>query len=250
MDESALPGGLINHVVRIGATVRRPPSARSDFVHQLLALFEQRGWAGAPRFLGFDGQGREILSHLDGQAAWTLGQRRDACSDASLARVAELVREFHDLTSGSPLAGTHEVVCHNDLSPKNTIYAVERGDWQPVAFIDWDLAAPGERIHDVAHICWQYVDLGPSVRDVPEAARRIGLVCDAYGLADPWRLMDTILWWQDRCWRGIDSAASRGEPAMIRLRDQGVVEAVRAAYRWVSAHRHELAVGLSPSSAP
>jgi len=31
----------------------------------------------------------------------------------------------------------------------------------PVAFIDWDLAVPGRRIHDVAHVCWQYLGLGP-----------------------------------------------------------------------------------------
>jgi hypothetical protein len=33
-----------------------------------------------------------------------------------------LVREFHDLTAGTPLATGGEVVCHNDLSPKNTVY--------------------------------------------------------------------------------------------------------------------------------
>ncbi len=32
---------------------------------------------------------------------------------------------------------------------------------RPFAFIDWDIAAPGSRIHDVAHVCWQYVVLGP-----------------------------------------------------------------------------------------
>jgi len=38
------------------------------------------------------------------------------------SRVAELVRQFHDLTTGTPLAGDQEVVCHHDLSPKNTVY--------------------------------------------------------------------------------------------------------------------------------
>jgi hypothetical protein len=31
-------------------------------------------------------------------------------AEASLVRVAELVREFHDLTAGTPLAGDDEVV--------------------------------------------------------------------------------------------------------------------------------------------
>ena len=82
-------------------------------------------------------------------------------AEASLVRVAELVREFHDLTAGTPLAGDAEVVCHNDLAPNNTVYSPDGAGLRPVAFIDWDLAAPGRRIHDVAHVCWQYLGLGP-----------------------------------------------------------------------------------------
>jgi aminoglycoside phosphotransferase (APT) family kinase protein len=241
MDEYTLPRGPINQVVRVGATVRRPPSARSAFVRELLGLFEARGWPGAPRFLGVDGQGREILDHIDGRVPWTAAERRAACSDTGLARVAELVRAFHDLTAGSSLAGRHEVVCHHDLAPKNTVYAVDGEDWRPVTFIDWDLAAPGERVADVAHVCWQYLDLGPEVADVPAAARRIALICDAYGPADRARVVPAILAWQHRCWRGIAAGAARGEPAMVRLREQGVVEEVRAAHRWTAAHLRELA---------
>ena len=152
--------------------------------------------------------------------------------DSALVAVARLVREFHDLTAGTPLAGTAEVVCHNDLSPKNTVYR----NGKPVAFIDWDIAAPGLRIHDVAHVCWQYVGLGPDVPDVDEAARLVRVVADAYGLADRGVLVDTILWWQDRCWRGIEAAAEAGEPAMVRLRDLGAVDEVRAAYEWTARH--------------
>jgi Ser/Thr protein kinase RdoA (MazF antagonist) len=65
--------------------------------------------------------------------------------------VARLVRQFHDLTAGTALAGHHEAVCHNDLSPKNTVYRDLEAGWRPVAFIDWDLAAPGARLHDVAY---------------------------------------------------------------------------------------------------
>ncbi|WP_406452939.1 phosphotransferase [Streptomyces sp. NBC_00876] len=247
--ETVLSGGFVNDVVRVGATVRRTPPARPDFVHGLLGHLERRGWSGAPRYLGVDGQGREILGHIDGRAAWQPGDRRKACTDAALVRVAELLREFHDLTAGTPLAGAHEVVCHNDLAPKNTVYAVDGGDWRPLAFIDWDLAAPGERIHDVAHVCWQYLDLGPAVTDVPEAARRIALIREAYGIAGQGRIVDSVLWWQDRCARGIEAAAGRGDPAMIRIRESGVVEEVRAAHRWVSDHRPELA-GSSGAAAP
>ncbi|GAA2426596.1 phosphotransferase [Streptomyces macrosporus] len=243
-EEHPLSGGFVNDVVRVGATVRRPRSARSAFVRDLLALFEERGWRGAPRFLGTDERGREVFEYVEGRAALTPEERRAARTDAALVRVAELVREFHDLSAGSALAGGMEVVCHNDLSPRNTVHAVGEPDRRPVAFVDWDIAAPGERVHDVAHVCWQYLDLGPTVTDVPEAARRIRLIRDAYGAVDSGRLVNTILWWQDRCWRGIEAGALRGEPAMVRLREAGAPAEVREAYRWVAAHRSELAAAL------
>ncbi|WP_405675969.1 phosphotransferase [Streptomyces sp. NBC_01511] len=243
MKETPLPGelsgGFINQVVRVGDTVRRsrPVSGqRAAFTRELLRLFEERGWGGAPRYRGVDEQGREVLEYVEGQVALPV-------SDARLARVAGLVREFHDLTAGSPLADGREVVCHNDLSPGNTVCA-DDADGLPVALIDWDLAAPGDRIHDVAHVCWQYLDLGPRVPDVADAARRITLVCDAYGLDDRDGIVRTILWWQDRCWRGIDESADQGDPAMAALRERGVVDDVRAAYTWVSAHAFELAAKL------
>ncbi|TYK52483.1 phosphotransferase [Actinomadura decatromicini] len=246
MSESPLPGGFVNASVRVGDTVRRRPAARSGFVHELLELFERAGWEGAPRFLGTDEQGREVLGFLDGHVAWEAVQPAGVEGDESLARVAELIRRFHDLTAATSLAGREEVVCHNDLSPKNTVYRDLGAGLRPVAFIDWDLAAPGRRIHDVAHACWQYVNLGPDVTDAGEAARRVRLISDAYGLADRSELVDTILWWQERCWRGIEAAALAGDPAMVRLRRAGVVTEVRAAYRWVERHKRQLESALRP----
>lgn len=217
-----LPGGWVNDVVRVGDTVRRQRSP--EFVHGLLRHLD--AWPGSPRLLGIDEQGREVLSYLEGHVAWEATQPAAVYDDASLVRVAELLREFHDLTMD--LAGAAEVVCHNDLSPKNTVY---RGDpLRPFAFIDWDLAAPGRRVHDVAHVCWQYLALGPGC-SLPEAVRAIALICDAYGLSEREELVDTILWWQDRCWRGI--VADQG-PAAARLRAAGVVEQIQAAHAWVA----------------
>src|SRR5215471_14246900 len=115
---------------------------------------------------------------------------------------------------------------------------------RPVAFIDWDIAAPGARIHDVAHVCWQYVGLGPGIADASAAGERMRLICDAYGLADRDRLVDTVLWWQDRCWRGILAKAEAGEPTMIGLRDSGAADSVRREFGWVTRHRAELAAPL------
>jgi hypothetical protein len=240
MSEASLPGGFVNSVVRVGDTVRRPASARTTFVGDLLRLLESGGWSGAPRYLGVDEKGRGILGYLEGHVAWEPRQPAAVSSDESLVAVARLMREFHDLTAGTPLAGAQEVVCHNDLSPRNTIYRPVGGELRPVAFIDWDLAAPGARIHDVAHVCWQYLGLGPAVTDVSDAARRVRLIADSYALTDRRHLVSTILWWQDRCRRGIEAEADAGDAAMARLRDAGVVGEVRRAYEWVSDHRDGL----------
>ena len=242
MGEYPLRGGSVNTVVRAGDTVRRQPGGR--FVHELLGFFERSGWGGAPRFLGLDEQGREILSFVEGYVPWQESgmpgvTAETVMADASLARVAELVREFHDLTAGTLLAGDAEVVCHNDLAPSNTVYSPGESGLCPVAFIDWDLAAPGRRIHDVAHVCWQYLGLGPGALVGP-AARGIRLICDAYRLDGRDEILDVIMWWQDRCWRGIQAGAEAGEEAMVRLRDDGAVREVRAAFEWVAAHRCEL----------
>jgi hypothetical protein len=89
-------------------------------------------------------------------------------------------------------------------------------------------------------MCWQYLDLGPAVHDLATTSRRLRVMCDAYGLIDRSRVVETILWWQDRCWRGIEAAAAAGDAAMVRLRDSGAALSVRAAYEWVVAHRAEL----------
>jgi hypothetical protein len=245
VDEERLPGGFMTPVVRVGDTVRRRPPEDPEFGHALLDWFERCGWDGAQRFLGIDERGRETLSFIDGHVAWAPRQPRSVTSEASLARVGELVREFHDVTAGTPLAAGAEVVCHNDLSPKNTVYRDVGRGLMPTAFIDWDIAAPGRRIHDVAHVCWQYVELGPGLTDPAVAGRRMRLICDAYGLTDPSGLLETILWWQDRCWRGIEDKAAAGDPAMIRLRDSGAARSVRDAFDWVTGHRAELAAHVS-----
>ena len=241
MAEQLLPGGFVSRVVRDGDTVRRSPGDRADFAHKLLRHLEQRGWTGAPRLLGVDGQGREVLTFLEGYVAWQSPTDRVSSAE-SLAEVARLVRQFHDLTAGTPLAGDQEVVCHNDLSPKNTVYRDDGEGLRPVAFLDWDIAAPGARIHDVAHMCWQYLNLGPCVTDLVTTSQRVRLMCDAYGLADRSQVVTTILWWQDRCWRGIDAGAEAGDAAMAGLRASGAVRSVRAAYDWVLAHRAEIEI--------
>ena len=61
--------GKVNTVKRIGDTVRRPVQRWSPAVHSLLRHLEAVGFSGAPRFLGIDELGREILSFVSGEVA-------------------------------------------------------------------------------------------------------------------------------------------------------------------------------------
>ncbi|MFE1078982.1 trifolitoxin immunity protein [Nocardiopsis alba] len=213
MSEIPLEGGFVTRVVRVGDTVRRVPAERSGFVHELLEHLRERSWPGAPRFLGLDEQGREVLSFLPGHVAWRPEDAIAVRTLDALRGVARLVRELHDLTAGTPLAGASEVVCHNDL----------------------------------AHVCWQYLDLGPGWTDAVAAGETLREIADAYGpgaYEDPADLVDTVLWWQERCRRGIEEAARRGHPAMIHLRETGVVREIEEVHAWTLQHREALLRGL------
>ena len=100
MEERVLGGGAVSKVVRVGTTVRRTPHERSEYVRDLLAHFERGGWEGAPTYIGYDKQGREVFGYLEGCAAVTPRERAAARTDAGLVRVAQLVRAFHDLILG------------------------------------------------------------------------------------------------------------------------------------------------------
>jgi hypothetical protein len=184
-----------------------------------------------------------MCTFVPGLVPWEYDER--VADHDSLAALARLVRAAHDLTAGHSLAEGAEVVCHNDLSFRNTVYHAEAGMLRPIALIDWDLAAPGRRVHDVAHLCWQFLRLGPG-RQADWAGRRMRTVADAYGLADEDRaaLLDTVLWWQERCRQGIERGAADGDPAMIALCRAGIPQKVREAHGWTAAHQEELSAFL------
>jgi aminoglycoside phosphotransferase (APT) family kinase protein len=173
-------------IVRVGKTVRRPTGPNTPFVHDLLCYLEAVGFGGAPRLLGVDEKGREILTYVEGEVPHYQGAY--SLSDARLANVAALIRRFHDATAGSALAAGAEIVAHNELGPHNTVFV---GD-EPVAFIDWDDAAPGTRLFDLANAVWSFADVGEEGGPVVEQARRIRLMCDAYGWEDTDAIVEEI----------------------------------------------------------
>jgi len=192
-EEVQLVGGRQSSgIVRVGDTVCRPPHRNSDFVRALLRHFEIVGFDGAPRLLGIDDMGREILTYIEGEVFVgpdELGDPVRLLNDSQLASAGRLIRRFHDATAGTSLAGEAEVVCHSDLGQHNIVFRDERA----VAIIDWDEdTAPGARSFDFAHAVWCLAEIGERGGPVADQARRARVVCDAYGWGDRSALIDEI----------------------------------------------------------
>src|SRR5260370_18632454 len=77
-------------VIRIGRTVHRRAGPWTRAVHDLLRHLERLGFRGAPRPLGIDANGREVLTYIPGELA-----HRRVLEDTELSAVARLIREYH-----------------------------------------------------------------------------------------------------------------------------------------------------------
>ena len=243
-----LTGGVITSVVRVGDTVRRATGPWSPAVHALLGHLQAVGFSGAPRFLSTDDAGREILSYIDGDVP--SGADPSVVTDAALHDVGCLIRELHAATASfnipkgvnwdhKSMGGPPpHVVCHHDLSPRNTVFQ----DGRAVAFIDWDLAGPAAPIHDLVHAAWQFVPLAhpASTRHLgwsepPDHARRLRVLLDAYGLssAQRARFAARTAARVEVTASGIETLAAAGRPPFVRLVEQGIVQQIRADRDWV-----------------
>jgi len=173
-EEVPLLGGMSTPgVVRIGDTVRRPMNANSGYVHELLVHLERCGFEGAPRYLGVDEQGREILTFVDGFAPPHNGFE---LTEEAVRAGARLVRSVHDLTQGTAFAAGSEVAAHRNLSQPNFVFR----DLIPVAIIDWDTTRPGTRLENLGDFLWAFVH--PAVYgDGEPAARMLRAAVDEYG---------------------------------------------------------------------
>lgn len=92
-----LDGGNTGGAIRRGDTVLRTAGPWIPAVHALLAHLATKGFAGAPRPLGFDDEGREVLTFLEGE---TVGSTKPwpawVHADDTLDQVARWLRAYHD----------------------------------------------------------------------------------------------------------------------------------------------------------
>jgi hypothetical protein len=252
--EVPLRGGLTNAglVIRTGDSVRRPQRPASPATHALLDHLERVGFQGAPRFLGIDDRGREVLSYIDGEAAiapypaWAL-------TDEALVSVAELLRRYHDAVRSFDPAGHRwprpvpaayrgPMVTHNDPNLDNVIFSAGRA----IALIDFDLAGPGSVEWDVANAARLWAPLRDEI-DVPAPLRgrslqRLRLFADAYGLpmSDRARTVDAIIHTHDWGYDVIRDAVASGHRTFARVWEDGARSQAERTRAWIATHRREL----------
>lgn len=241
MEETLLMGGDMNTVVRVGDTVRRPPQPPG--VRALLQWYERVDFDGAPRYLGEDEQGREMLSFVEGEAAFA----PVPSSDAVVAAVGQLLRRAHDAQAGfvpppKPCwfqhpEGEREVIGHLDLFWTNVVFR----EGSPVALIDWELAAPSSRTLEVALAAtyWAGIRIDSQLVEwglpLERRGERLRILCDSYGLDPAQRagLLEALI---EHRRRRIEQGAFRGSTP---------VSVIRANLLWVEARAAELSFFLS-----
>ncbi|MEV0663711.1 aminoglycoside phosphotransferase family protein [Actinomadura luteofluorescens] len=250
--EDVLQDGPHRQVVRVGDTVRRPVQPWTATVHALLEHLEAVGFPYAPRPLGIDEQGREILTFIEGESGpqgWA-----KVVDDRGLSAFARLLRDYHDATvgfsppeeavwaCGASVLGEGEVICHGDFGPWNAVW---QGD-QPVGIIDWDFVHPAPRLHDVAYAL-QYLapfrDDAECLRwlhftQVPDRRQRLERFCTAYGLATPLGIVDAVI---DRQRQNIDLVrrlAFQGHEPQATWVSEGLLEELGRRLAWSRSNRH------------
>jgi Ser/Thr protein kinase RdoA (MazF antagonist) len=256
--EVPLRGGTANRgqVHRVGDTVRRPLRPTSPATHALLRHLEDVGFDGAPRVLGVDDTGREMLSYVPGQAvtapppAWGL-------TEAALRSVGELLRRFHDAAAGfdhtryawsnpvpAPFDGAG--IAHNDPNLDNVVFRGGRA----VALIDFDLAAPGAPVWDVAAAArlWAPLRARSDIDDLRRgrALPRLRILVDAYGLDAAERARFVTALRDNHEWMiGIVRAgAARGVPGFAAYWTPEAAARNRRFRAWVERHAEAIEAAL------
>jgi Ser/Thr protein kinase RdoA (MazF antagonist) len=186
--EEQLPGNATAGVVRVGDTVRRPAGPWTDAVDALLTHLHAVGFPGAPRPLGRDDKGRQVLEYVPGQAS----EPGRARSPAQLRAIGRLLRDYHravadfrpppDATWNRVIGpDAEEIICHGDPAPWNLIES-PRG-W---VLVDWDGAGPGSALWDLAYAAQTTVPLEPG-RDAGASRAGLRAIVDGYDLDEAGR---------------------------------------------------------------
>ena len=216
--------------MRAGDTVRRAAGPWTPAVHALLAHLAGKGFTGAPRPLGLDEQGREVLTFLEGE---TIGSRRPrpawVHAEDTLDQVARWMRAYHQAVADFvPPAGaiwrgggtwsSGLIIAHNDAASYNAAW--HQG--KLTGFFDWDFAGPATPEWDLALAAFSWVPLhtrhwvaAEGFTDFAARPRRLRPVPPYLWLVSNGRRVP-------RCGRGARQDPRRRHPRPRRLGRRGV----------------------------
>lgn len=258
--DDLLSGGVANagSVVRQGDFVLRPSNPNSEAVHAFLHGLRSAGFAGASLPVEIQADGRERLLFIEGDVAvppfpaW-------AQTDHALSSMAALMRSFHEASSrmpvipgkwsnelADPCGGT--TICHNDVCLENVVFK----DGEAVALLDFDFAAPGRPLFDLAAFARMCVpiddDLSASRLGFEDLDRpaRLRLVADTYGLdaEDRHALVELLDGPMESGGSFVQRRVEAGDPNFIRmLGEMGGMERYERRRQWWRASR-ETFVGV------
>jgi len=252
--EQPLAGGLLTgRVVRVGDTVRREAGPWSSTIHALLARLRARGFP-APRPLGFDEAGREILSFVEGRASnWPWPAALLATEGA--AKVGAFLRRYHDAVAGftppAPAVWRHgaqplrpgQVALHGDFGPHNLIWR----DDELCGLIDFELARPGDPLEDAGFAVIRAAQLRPDdmtrppgFPTPPDRARRLAAFAEGYGCARGDLVEAALSAQRDEIERIAQLGAAGVEP-WATFRERGLAAVARQELDWIEQHAASLA---------
>lgn len=263
--EVTLASEGVTHVVRVGQTVRRPTRPFTATVRAFLSYVRGRGFADCPEPLGFDPEGREVLSFVAGDVPVDPLPAYATAIDA-LQALGALIRRLHDAADGwlpptdavwggipgmrsagvVPLFDEPELVSHMDYCPGNVVFDGGR----PAALIDFDLARPTTRVADLANALYWWaplvdpVDRAPSLVDADVPAR-VRAFADAYGMTAEQR--SQVISVANRMVANFaltSRAAAAADPVFRRWWDEGAKDRMPRAVEWLAQESEALQAAL------
>ena len=242
MTEERLEGGYVDGAVRVGDTVRRSAGLWTPTVHALLVHLAGKGFTGAPQPLGFDEQGREVLTFLEGE---TVGRRKPrpawVYAEDTLDQVARWMCACHQAVAdfvpppgavwrGGGTWSPGLIIAHNDAATYNAAWHQGR----LTGFFDWDFAGPATPEWDLALAAFSWVPLharyfvaAEGFTDFAARPRRLDRFLRTYGWqTTAGEFLDVVEARVKTHADGIRDLAAAGDEAFGRLLRQGVPDAL------------------------